>query len=435
MKLEIFNQPYRYITENSSMCDTQCAFLVTKQNEKYQEDALQRGAKVLLTPHECWKLLELDRIKVIGITGTNGKTTTASTIYSMLLDLEYKCAMQGTRGFFMNDKAVEGKTLTTPTVLNTYAHMLDAINANCKYFVMEVSSHAIEQERIAGINFDLKVLTNITQDHLDYHGTLEEYTRIKNLFFTDDSKKLINKDESKAQFNFKNAYTYGVENPATYKILAYSLNDGISGILKYFEEHITFATSLHGFFNLYNITAAIAAVHLVTNDNLEKIADTLENFGGVSGRMEVVSESPLVIVDFAHTPDGMEQVLNALKEKEVLVVFGAGGDRDRTKRPLMGRVASMYAKKLYVTSDNPRFEDPDMIIEEILAGVTDKSKVFVDVNRRTAISQALHDRTGDEVVLILGKRDETSQIIYDQHLPFDDRTVAREILAQLDSVQ
>ena len=435
MKLEIFNQPYRYITENSSMCDTQCAFLVTKQNEKYQEDALQRGAKVLLTPQECWKLLELDRIKVIGITGTNGKTTTASTIYSMLLDLEYKCAMQGTRGFFMNDKAVEGKTLTTPTVLNTYAHMLDAINANCKYFVMEVSSHAIEQERIAGINFDLKVLTNITQDHLDYHGTLEEYTRIKNLFFTDDSKKLINKDESKAQFNFKNAYTYGVENPATYKILAYSLNDGISGILKYFEEHITFATSLHGFFNLYNITAAIAAVHLVTNDNLEKIADTLENFGGVSGRMEVVSESPLVIVDFAHTPDGMEQVLNALKEKEVLVVFGAGGDRDRTKRPLMGRVASMYAKKLYVTSDNPRFEDPDMIIEEILAGVTDKSKVFVDVNRRTAISQALHDRTGDEVVLILGKGDETSQIIYDQHLPFDDRTVAREILAQLDSVQ
>ena len=433
MKLEILNQAYHYITENSNLCDGQSAFLVTKQNKKYEKDALNRGTKALITPQECWELLGLGRLKVIGITGTNGKTTTASTIYSMLLDLNYKCAMQGTRGFFMNDIAVEGKTLTTPTVLNTYAHMLNALNAGCEYFVMEVSSHAIEQERIAGINFDLKILTNITQDHLDYHGTLEEYTRIKNLFFTDDSKKLINKDESKAQFNFKNAYTYGIENPATYKILAYSLNDGISGILKYFEEHITFATSLHGFFNLYNITAAIAAVHLVTGDNLEKIVDTLENFGGVSGRMEVVSESPLVIVDFAHTPDGMEQVLNALKEKEVLVVFGAGGDRDRTKRPLMGRVASMYAKKLYITSDNPRFEDPDTIIEEILAGVSDNSKVFVDINRRTAISQALHDRTGDEVVLILGKGDETSQIIYDQHLPFDDRSVAREILAQIDS--
>ncbi len=408
-----------------------CAFMLTKQNEKFREDAISRGAHSLLSPGECWELFGLNRIKVIGITGTNGKTTTASAIYSILLDLGHRCAMQGTRGFFMNDEIVEEKTLTTPTVLNTYRHMLQAIQSGCEYFVMEVSSHAIEQERIAGINFDLKILTNITQDHLDYHESIEEYVRIKNLFFADECKKLINKDEPKAQFNFKNAYTYGVENPATYKILAYSLNDGVSGILKHFEEHVTFATSLHGFFNLYNITAAMAAVHLVSSDSLEKITEAVENFGGVSGRMEVVSESPLVIVDFAHTPDGMEQVLNALKEKEVLVVFGAGGDRDRTKRPMMGRVASMYAKKVYVTSDNPRFEDPDLIIEEILSGIDDKSKVFVDVNRRAAIEQALRERSGDEVVLILGKGDETSQIIYDQHLPFDDRVVAKEILAQL----
>jgi UDP-N-acetylmuramoyl-L-alanyl-D-glutamate--2,6-diaminopimelate ligase len=127
----------------------------------------------------------------------------------------------------------------------------------------------------------------------------------------------------------------------------------------------------------------------------------------------------------------MEQVLNALKEKEVLVVFGAGGDRDRTKRPMMGRVASAYAKKVYVTSDNPRFEDPDSIIEDILAGIEDKSNVYVDVNRRSAIAQALRERSGDEVVLILGKGDETSQIIYDQHLPFDDRVVARELLKEI----
>lgn len=412
-------------------CDSQCAFLLTKQNEKFKEDALARGAITIVTPDECWELFGLHRLKVIGITGTNGKTTTASAIYSLLLDLGHKCAMQGTRGFFMNDASVEGKTLTTPTVLNTFRHMLQAIQSGCEYFVMEVSSHAIEQERIAGIQFDLKILTNITQDHLDYHASIEEYVRIKNLFFQDESKKLINKDEPRAEFNFKNAYTYGVENPATYKILAYSLNNGVSGVLKHFEEHVTFATSLHGFFNLYNITAAMAAVHLVSNESLEKIADVVENFGGVSGRMEVVSESPLVIVDFAHTPDGMEQVLNALKEKELLVVFGAGGDRDRTKRPLMGRVASMYAKKVYVTSDNPRFEDPDTIIEEILVGIEDRTNVFVDVNRRTAIAQALHDRVGDEVVLILGKGDETSQIIYDQYLPFDDREVARELLKEL----
>lgn len=405
--------------------------MLTKQNEKFKEDAISRGAHTILSPSECWELFGLNRINVIGITGTNGKTTTASAIYSILLDLGHKCAMQGTRGFFMNDEIAEGKTLTTPTVLNTYRHMLQAIQSGCEYFIMEVSSHAIEQERIAGINFSLKILTNITQDHLDYHESIEEYIRIKNLFFDDESKKLINRDETKAVFNFKNAFTYGIENPATYKILAYSLNNGVSGVMKYFEEHVSFVTSLHGFFNLYNITAAMAAVHLVSGDSLEKITEVVENFGGVSGRMEVVSESPLVIVDFAHTPDGMEQVLNALKEKEVLVVFGAGGDRDRAKRPIMGRVASLYAKKVYVTSDNPRFEDPDTIIEEILSGIDDKSKVFVDVNRRSAIECALRERSGDEVVLILGKGDETHQIIYDQHLPFDDRVVAKEILAQL----
>lgn len=385
----------------------------------------------MLSPQEGWDLLDLGRINVIGITGTNGKTTTASAIYSLFLDLGHKAAMQGTRGFFMNDAPVEGKTLTTPTVLNTYRHMLEALEAGCEYFVMEVSSHAIEQERIAGIVFDLKILTNITQDHLDYHQSIDEYIRIKNLFFQDETKKLINKDEPRAQFNIKNAFTYGVENPATYKIVAYSLNNGVSGVLKHFEELVPFESSLHGFFNLYNVTAAMAAVHLVSDKTLPEIAEALENFGGVSGRMEVVSTDPLVIVDFAHTPDGMEQVLGALKEKEVLVVFGAGGDRDRTKRPMMGRVASSYAKKLYVTSDNPRFEDPDAIIEDILAGIEDKSNVYVDVNRRNAIAQALRERSGDEVVLILGKGDETAQIIYDQHLPFDDRVVARELLAQL----
>ena len=431
MKIEIAGLPFRYITENSSECDSQTAFLLTRQNEKYQHDAISKGAHSVLSPEECWNIFGLDRIKVIGITGTNGKTTTASAIYSMLLDLGHKTAMQGTRGFFMNDAPVEGKTLTTPTVLNTYRHMAQAIASGCEYFVMEVSSHAIEQKRIDGIRFALKILTNITQDHLDYHHSLEEYVRVKNLFFQDESKKLINKDEPKAEFNIKNAFTYGVENPATYKIVAYSLNNGVSGVVKHFEELVPFESSLHGFFNLYNVTAAIAAVHLVTGEKLEAICETLENFGGVSGRMEVVSSDPLVIVDFAHTPDGMEQVLGALKEKEVLVVFGAGGDRDRTKRPLMGRVASAYAKKIYVTSDNPRYEDPDMIIEEILTGIEDRSNVFVDVNRRNAIAQALRDRSGDEVVLILGKGDETSQIIYDQHLPFDDRAVARELLKEL----
>jgi len=429
LKIELPSQPFRYVTENSQECDNETAFIKTKQNENYVEDAQKRGAHSIITATEIAPLFGLDRIKVIGITGTNGKTTTASAIYSMLLDLGYKAAMQGTRGFFLNDTVAEGKSLTTPSVLNTYRHIYQAVMAGCEYFVMEVSSHAIVQRRIEGIEFALKVLTNITQDHLDYHKSLEDYIYVKNSFFADESKKLINKDEPRAEFNFKNAYTYGAELPATYKVMAYSLNEGVSGVIKHFEEVESFNSPMHGFFNVYNLTAAIAAVHLVTDKKLSEICDVVDNFAGVSGRMEKVSESPLVIVDFAHTPDGMEQVLNALREKEILVVFGAGGDRDISKRPLMGKVAAKYAKKLYITSDNPRTEDPDKIIEDIVKGVEEPEKAYIDANRRNAIAKALEEQKGDEIVLILGKGDEAYQIIYDQKFPFDDREVVRELLA------
>ncbi len=416
------------MTENSSECDAQTAFVLTKLNERYLDDAGARGAHTVIAPRTLAPLFGLDRIKIIGITGTNGKTTTASAVYSILLDLGYKAALQGTRGFFMNDEVMEGKSLTTPTLLNTYRHIYQAVAAGCEYFVMEVSSHAIAQERIEGIDFALKVLTNITQDHLDYHGTLEEYVRVKNSFFRDESKKLINKDESKADFNIKNTYTYGMENPASYKVMAYSLNDGISAVLQHFEQVQTFHSDLHGFFNLYNLTAAVAAVHQATGDDLEAVCDAVSGFGGVSGRMEVVSTDPLVIVDFAHTPDGMAQVLNALKEKELLVVFGAGGDRDRAKRPLMGKVAENLAKKVYVTGDNPRSEDPDAIINDILKGMEHPEKAVVDPNRRSAIARAIAERRGDEAVVVLGKGDEAFQIIYDRKFPFDDREVVREVL-------
>ena len=428
LKIELPSQPFKYVTENSQECDSQTAFIKTKQNENYLEDAQKNGAHSVIAASDIAPVFGLDRIKIIGITGTNGKTTTASAIYSMLLDLGYKAAMQGTRGFFLNDTVAEGKSLTTPSVLNTYRHIYQAVAAGCEYFIMEVSSHAIVQKRIEGIPFALKILTNITQDHLDYHKTLEDYIYVKNSFFQDETKKLINKDEPRAQFNYKNAYSYGAENPATYKVMAYSLNNGVSGVIKHFEQVDNFTSPMHGFFNLYNITAAVAAVHLVTDEKLSKVCEVVDGFAGVSGRMEKVSDAPLVIVDFAHTPDGMEQVLNALKEKEILVVFGAGGDRDRSKRPLMGKVAAKFAKKLYVTSDNPRHEDPDLIIKDIMDGVDDKEAAYINVNRYEAIKQALSDQKGDEIVLVLGKGDETNQIIYDEKLPFDDREVVRKLL-------
>jgi len=428
LKIELPGQPYKYVTENSQECDSETAFVLTTQNEKYLDDAKANGAHSIIKIADIADLFGVNDIKIVGITGTNGKTTTASAIYSFLLDLGYKAAMQGTRGLFMNDEVVEGKTLTTPSVLNTYRHIYQAVAAGCEYFIMEVSSHAIAQKRIEGLPFELKILTNITQDHLDYHKTIEEYINIKNSFFQDESKKLMNKDEPRAKFNFKNAYTYGIENPATYRLMAYSLNDGSSGIIQHFQEIVPFTASLHGFFNLYNLMAAISATHLITDKTLQEVADVVDNFAGVSGRMEQVCAAPNVIVDFAHTPDGMQQVLNALKEKELLVVFGAGGDRDKSKRPLMGRVAASLAKKVYVTSDNPRHEDPDAIVDDILSGIEDKTNVMVELNRKKAIEMALDEQEGEEVVVILGKGDENYQLIYDEKLPFDDREVVRELL-------
>jgi len=428
LKVELPDQAYRYVTENSLECDEETAFVLTAQNEKYLQHAKENHAHSIISIEQIAPLFGVDKIKIVGITGTNGKTTTASAIYSFLLDLGYKAAMQGTRGLFMNDAIVEGKTLTTPSVLNTYKHIYQAVCAGCEYFIMEVSSHAIAQKRIEGLKFELKILTNITQDHLDYHKTLEEYISVKNSFFSDETKKLINRDESKAKYNIKNAYSYAIESPATYRLMAYSLNDGSSGIIQHFEEIVPFTASTHGFFNLYNLMAAIAAVNLITDKTLQEIADVVDNFAGVSGRMEQVSVLPNVIVDFAHTPDGMEQVLNALKEKELIVVFGAGGDRDISKRPLMGRVAASLAKKLYITSDNPRHEDPEKIVQDILKGIEDRANVVVELNRKKAIAMALESQEGDEVVVILGKGDESHQIIYDEKLPFDDREVVRELL-------
>ena len=417
------------VTDDSREAGAGLLFLVTKQNELYEKEALSKGAGSIRAG-ELYAALGLDKMEVVGVTGTNGKTTTAAAIYSILLDLGYGAALQGTRGLFVNDERLEGKSLTTPSTLATLSHMYEAAKRGCEFFAMEVSSHAIDQDRIGGIDFSLKIHTNITSDHLDYHGSIEAYRAVKSSFFQDSARKLINRDEEILKFNPKNAFSYGIENPATYKIMAYTLGGGVSGVLKHFERVVPFETSLQGFFNLYNITAAVAAVHILTDEDLEDICEAAENFAGVAGRMETVSEEPLVIVDFAHTEDGIRQVLDSLKEKEIRVVFGAGGDRDRSKRPAMGRAASSIAKKVYITSDNPRSEDPKKIIDEIAEGIEEKEKIEKIVDRREAIERALSELGPDEALLVLGKGDEAYQEFSDGKIPFDDREVIREILSR-----
>ncbi len=418
------------ITDSSNECDKNKYFLKTNQNQKYLEDAKSKNPKDILDASTCIELLQINKkIKIIGITGTNGKTTTAAAIYSILLDLGKKVGFQGTRGCFINEKRVADKSLTTPPILQTIQNLYMALQDGCEYFVMEVSSHAIEQKRIEGLNFALKILTNISQDHLDYHGTIENYIAIKSSFFDDNCLKLINKDENKIRFNKTNCMTYSLEKPATYKVAAYSLKDGISVAVQNIDKVFDFSSPMHGLFNIYNLLAAISGVDMLKVAPIQEICEVVDNFGGVEGRMEVVSENPLVIVDFAHTPDGMEKVLDSLKDKNIIVVFGAGGDRDRTKRPLMARVANRYAKKLVITSDNPRSEEPKEIIKDILSGLKTDNGILVEEDREKAIKKALQIRENDEIILILGKGDETYQEIKGQKIPFDDRKVVKKLLS------
>jgi UDP-N-acetylmuramoyl-L-alanyl-D-glutamate--2,6-diaminopimelate ligase len=417
-------------TNDSKDANNKATFIVSKQNEQYIEQAKINGCVDFIDDVNLKDYFDFSSIKIIGITGTNGKTTTAAAIYSILLDLGYTVALQGTRGFFINEERVEEYSLTTPIQLGNFHHIQKAIDEKCKFFVMEVSSHAIEQKRIEGLDFFLKIHTNITQDHLDYHNTIEEYIEVKNSFFQCDGMKLINKDDKNIRFKMKNTYAYGAENPATFKVTAYSLQNGIHVALQNFDKIVNFSSSMMGYFNVYNLTAAVSAISLVTNEPLQKICDKVENFGGVSGRMEVVSNKPLVIVDFAHTPDGMEKVYNSFSSYDIISVFGAGGDRDKSKRPLMGRIAEHYSRELIITSDNPRFEDPDIICNEILAGCKNKENILVEINRKVAITKSIEisKKYDNPIILILGKGDEEYQIIYDKKFPFNDKNIVQDLL-------
>jgi len=427
VKFDFLKDDFRFISDDTSDLDAQTLFLKTAQNSVYFEKMEVKPE--FMTVDELISSWKLEEMKVVGVTGTNGKTTVTAAIYSFLLDLDEKPALQGTRGLFAQDQRIEEKSMTTPSILETLHNMKQTMDLGCAYFIMEVSSHAIDQKRIEGLKFALKVHTNVTSDHLDYHGTVEEYRRVKSLFFADESPKLLNKDDIKnITYNPIGAQSYGVDEPATFKVQAFSLLHGITAGIKHLRSEATFHSPMVGLFNLFNLMAAVGSVQMLTGRKIEEICDVVEHFAGVSGRMEVVSRDPLVIVDFAHTDDGMFQVLESMKDRDITVVFGAGGNRDKEKRPRMGAVAGRFANKIYVTSDNPRDEVPEMILEDILVGLYGKDHVTATPDRRLAIKMALESLEKDEALLILGKGDEDYQEIKGVKHPFDDREVVRELL-------
>ena len=427
MKLAFEKEGYSFLSDDTGALDEQTFFLKTAQNTPYYEKLDPKP--VSITPEELIAFWGLEKMKVVGVTGTNGKTTVTAAIYSFLLDLDEKPALQGTRGLFAQEKRIEEKSMTTPSILETLHNMKQTMDLGCNYFIMEVSSHAIDQKRIEGLTFALKVHTNVTSDHLDYHGTVEEYRRVKSLFFADETPKLLNKDDIKnITYNPIGAQSYGVDEPATFKVQAFALIHGITAGIKHMQTEATFHSPMVGLFNLFNLMAAVGSVVMLTGRKVEEVCEVVQNFAGVAGRMEVVSRDPLVIVDFAHTDDGMYQVLDSIKDRDISVVFGAGGNRDKDKRPRMGAVAGKFAKKIYVTSDNPRDEVPEMILEDILIGLHGKDHVTATPDRKLAIKMALDDLEGDDALLILGKGDEDYQEIKGVKHPFDDREVVRELL-------
>lgn len=425
MKISVENS---FITDDSNECEEGSFFVQTAANAKFAEDAVKNGAKII-TLEECKKLLNIDKnLKIVGITGTNGKTTTAAAIYEILRNLDKKCGLSGTRGAFIEGEQIDDKALTTSAILKTLSYLKAASKQGCEYFVMEVSSHAIAQKRIESLKFALKIFTNLTQDHLDYHKSMEEYARVKSSFFDDDCMKLINADDGGVKFNPKNAYTYSLKKPASFAPVVYGLKDGIDAVIKTPNGDVEIDSSLQGEFNLYNLIAALGAVCLLERPDATALSKAISKFKGVSGRMEVVSTDPLVIVDFAHTPDGIEKVLNSLRHLNLIAVFGAGGDRDRTKRPKMGAIAQKYARICIVTSDNPRSEEPESIIDEICAGMSQNENLIRNANRKEAIALAISKLEPGWALVILGKGDEPYQEIKGVKHPFSDKEVVIELL-------
>ena len=412
--------------------------------------ALKRGAKLIITPEklnldveqivsentrkvaEEWaeRLYNLEGLEIVGITGTNGKTTTSFLIREILNSCKGKTALIGT---VIWDDLTEVKIskLTTPERFYILRILGRARRAGGRFAVMEVSSIELDQGRVDGIRFRVGVFTNLTRDHLDYHGSMENYLRAKLKLFRmleEDAFAVINSDDLYADDFIRSTkakvITYGKNGEFSFKILEHS----VEGLVLNINGRV-FECGLLGEYNAYNITSAYVVSNVFGIPD-ECVKEALKGFKGVKGRLERVFSGEFhVFVDYAHTPDAIEKVLKELRKfaRRLIVVFGAGGNRDEGKRPLMGKVAERFADVIILTSDNPRFEDPEKIIEDIAKGIKEK-KFYKIPDRKGAISFALNLAGKGDIVAILGKGHESYQEIMGVKYPFDDVEVVREVL-------
>ena len=388
------------------------------------------------------------QMKVIGITGTNGKTTTTFLIERVLQEAGFKTGLIGTIIAKIGDEEIE-MVNTTPEALELQSMFKRMLDVGTQYVVMEVSSHAVELKRVAGIDFHTAVFTNLTQDHLDYHETMEAYRHAKSKFFSqlgstyaddlaDNKFSIVNVDDPEADFfiaaSTAQGITYGIDNPADVRATNVKIEaDGVSYTVESYAGTLDFRLQMTGKFSVYNALAATAAC-LAEGFTLEGIKHALESVEGVNGRFERVraGQEFQVIVDYSHTPDSLENALKTVREfakGKVYCIVGCGGDRDPGKRPLMAKIAADYADEAILTSDNPRTEDPERILDDMEAGVVSMQGRYVRITDRiAAIKHAVEKAQGDDVILIAGKGHETYQIIGRTKHHFDDREVAAQAI-------
>ena len=420
----------------------------------YIDKAIENGAKMLIVerldlkyPEGIWVIQVNDlrnnlgfiasnyfdypqnKLKVIGVTGTNGKTTSTYILESILKN----SSRIGTTGCRILDKEYPTNN-TTPESLDLIKLMDESVKKGVEYFLMEVSSHALYQGRVNMLMFDSAIFTNLTQDHLDFHKTMENYFQAKALILNHlrTNKLIVNKDDMYCKRLLDKSQSFSLKEDAdiTGEILEYTLK-GMKVKVSILGKNYEFVTKLMGEYNLQNILGVLLVIQQQGID-ISYAIECIKNLNSISGRFELIDNDKeiMVVVDYAHTPDGLENILETLqnmKKNRIITVFGAGGDRDKTKRPLMAQMASKYSDIVYITSDNPRTEDPESILDDVEKGISNV-KYYREVDRENAIKKAVQNSEKNDIILIAGKGHEDYQIIGHTKIHFDDREMARKYL-------
>lgn len=414
-----------------------------------QKDVEFEGAIKILVPdsRKALALLSAEyyshpasKMKIIGITGTNGKTTTTYLVKQILEYKNYKVGLIGTNQNMIGDRVIESAR-TTPESLELHKLFSEMYSEGVEYVVMEVSSHSLFLDRVHGINFEVGAFTNLTRDHLDFHKTMENYALAKAILFSNCKLGVINSDDSYAEMISKDAacriINYGVRKKAN--IHAQNIKLGSKGVNFEAVTHLmkeNIRVNIPGEFSVYNALCALG-ICLGLGISLPDIKNALILAVGVKGRAEIVNipSKYTVMIDYAHTPDGLENIIKTVKgfaKGRVITVFGCGGDRDKTKRPIMGKTSGELSDISIITSDNPRSEDPDTIIGEIREGIMETNgEYYIVSQRKDAIKYAMEIAKDDDIIILAGKGHETYQILNTGKIHFDEREIVREIFENM----